>query len=33
VAGLYLQVSSETARSWILRVKIGDKRREIGLGA
>lgn len=32
VAGLYLQVSSETARSWILRVKIGDKRREIGLG-
>lgn len=33
VAGLYLQVNSETARSWILRVKIGDKRREIGLGA
>ncbi|SAK48238.1 phage integrase [Caballeronia hypogeia] len=33
VAGLYLQVSSPTARSWILRVKIGDKRREIGLGA
>lgn len=33
VAGLYLQVSSATARSWILRVKIGDKRREIGLGA
>ncbi|KVN95465.1 integrase [Burkholderia ubonensis] len=32
VAGLYLQVSSETARSWILRVKIGDRRREIGLG-
>jgi hypothetical protein len=28
VAGLYLQVSSETARSWILRVKVGEKRRE-----
>lgn len=33
VAGLYLQVTSETARSWILRIKIGDRRREIGLGA
>lgn len=33
VAGLYLQVSSETARSWVLRVKVGEKRREIGLGA
>ncbi|OAJ61540.1 integrase [Paraburkholderia ginsengiterrae] len=33
VAGLYLQVISPTSRSWILRVKIGDKRREIGLGA
>ena len=33
VAGLYLQVSSETARSWILRITVGDKRREIGLGA
>ncbi|WP_186010898.1 tyrosine-type recombinase/integrase [Burkholderia gladioli] len=32
VAGLYLQVASPTARSWILRVKIGDRRREIGLG-
>jgi len=33
VAGLYLQVASETARSWILRVQVGNKRREIGLGA
>lgn len=33
VAGLYLQVASPTARSWILRVKIGERRREIGLGA
>ncbi|AIV65360.1 tyrosine-type recombinase/integrase [Burkholderia pseudomallei] len=33
VAGLYLQVSSATARSWILRVKVGDRRREIGLGS
>lgn len=32
VAGLYLQVSSETSRSWVLRVTVGDKRREIGLG-
>lgn len=33
VAGLYLQVATRSSRSWILRVKIGDKRREIGLGA
>lgn len=32
VAGLKLQIASETARSWILRTKIGSKRREIGLG-
>ncbi|NPT54739.1 tyrosine-type recombinase/integrase [Paraburkholderia elongata] len=32
VAGLYLQVVSPTSRSWILRVKVGDRRREIGLG-
>ncbi|RQZ27464.1 site-specific integrase [Burkholderia sp. Bp9090] len=32
VAGLYLQIGSSNARSWILRVKVGDKRREIGLG-
>ncbi|GAA4016637.1 tyrosine-type recombinase/integrase [Actimicrobium antarcticum] len=33
VAGLVLQVSDTGARSWLLRVKIGNKRREIGLGA
>ena len=33
VAGLMLQVSKTGTRSWLLRVKVGDKRREIGLGA
>lgn len=33
VAGLYLQVTGAKSRSWILRVKVGDRRREIGLGA
>lgn len=33
VAGLYLQVLPSGASSWLLRVKVGDKRREIGLGA
>ncbi|MDR6377313.1 tyrosine-type recombinase/integrase [Paraburkholderia caledonica] len=32
VAGLYLQISASNARSWILRVKVGERRREIGLG-
>jgi integrase len=32
VAGLYLQIASTGARTWILRVRIGDKRRDIGLG-
>lgn len=32
VAGLYLQIQSESARSWILRVKVGDRRRDFGLG-
>lgn len=32
VAGLHLQVSSSGARSWILRAKVGIKRRDIGLG-
>ena len=32
VAGLYLQVRGE-ARSWILRVVVGSKRRDMGLGA
>lgn len=33
VAGLYLQVLGPASRSWILRVKVGEKRREIGLGS
>ncbi len=33
VAGLLLQVSDSGAQSWLLRVRVGDKRREIGLGA
>ena len=33
VAGLMLQVSPTGTRSWLLRVKVGAKRREIGLGA
>lgn len=32
VAGLYLLVAPTGGRSWILRTKVGDKRREIGLG-
>lgn len=32
VAGLALQVAPSGARSWILRVMIGGKRREMGLG-
>lgn len=31
--GLALQVKSENAASWVIRVKIGDKRRDIGLGS
>ena len=33
VPGLSLQVSTTGARSWILRVKVGGKRRDMGLGA
>lgn len=33
VAGLYLQVSKTGSRSWILRVTVGERRREIGMGA
>ncbi len=33
VAGLYLQVKRPPAASWILRVKMGDKRPDLGLGA
>ena len=32
VAGLQLQVTGTGAKSWILRTKIGEKRRDIGLG-
>ncbi|WP_293942888.1 site-specific integrase [Sphingomonas sp.] len=32
-AGLYLLVSETGARSWVLRVQVGGKRRDIGLGA
>ncbi|EWG99909.1 tyrosine-type recombinase/integrase [Halomonas sp. BC04] len=32
VAGLQLQVAKTGARSWVMRVKIGDRRRDIGLG-
>lgn len=32
VAGLLLQVSNTEARSWILRIVVGSKRRDIGLG-
>ena len=30
VAGLALQVNQRGARSWILRVQVGDKRRDMG---
>lgn len=33
VAGLALQITSANAKSWILRVTVGARRREIGLGA
>lgn len=33
VAGLALQISPTGSRSWILRVMVGGRRREIGLGA
>ena len=32
VAGLILEVSSTGGKTWILRVRTGSKRREIGLG-
>lgn len=32
VPGLHLQISPSGARSWILRVKVGAKRRDMGLG-
>ncbi len=33
VPGLSLQISPTGARSWILRVKVGSKRRDMGLGS
>lgn len=33
VAGLYLQITPSGTRSWILRISVAGKRREIGLGA
>ena len=33
VSGLFLRVKETGARSWILRVKVGNRRRDIGLGA
>ena len=32
VAGLYLRIKDSGARSWALRIVVGDRRREIGLG-
>lgn len=32
VAGLHLQVTQSGARSWILRLQVGGKRRDMGLG-
>lgn len=33
VAGLMLQITSAGGKSWLLRTKVGEKRREIGLGS
>lgn len=33
VAGLNLQITAGGSRSWVLRLRVGAKRREIGLGA
>ena len=32
VVGLHLQITPTNAKSWVLRTKIGDRRRHIGLG-
>lgn len=32
VSGLYLQITPNNGRTWLLRTKVGDNRREIGLG-
>ena len=33
VTGLCLQITATGARSWLLRIKVGERRREFGLGA
>ena len=33
VPGLHLQVTGAGSRTWLLRIRVGDKRRELGLGA
>ncbi|WP_280569744.1 site-specific integrase [Chromohalobacter sp. 296-RDG] len=33
VPGLILQIGKNGSRSWVLRIRIGDKRRDIGLGS
>ena len=32
VTGLYLQITPKGGRSWVLRIKVGTLRRDIGLG-
>lgn len=32
IAGLALQVNQRGARSWVLRIQVGDKRRDMALG-
>lgn len=32
VAGLYLQITAKGGKTWVLRVRVGSKRRDIGLG-
>ena len=32
VPGLHLQITPKTGRSWVLRAKVGSKRRDLGLG-
>ncbi len=33
VTGLYMQLTPGSGRSWILRIRVGNKRRDIGLGS
>ena len=32
VAGLYMQITPAGGKTWVLRVRVGLKRRDIGLG-